>query len=62
MLKSELLNLLNNKNNDETSVVPKGPLPRSILSRCVTAKHAHLALRSHQGNRAQAASGAQLLA
>ena len=30
-IQSEFLNLLNNKNTDETSVVSKGPLPRSIL-------------------------------
>ena len=30
-IQSELLNWLYNKNTDETSVVSKGPLPRSIL-------------------------------
>ena len=30
-IQSELLNLLYNKNTDETSVVFKGPLPPSIL-------------------------------
>ena len=31
MIQSELLNLLYNKNTDKTSVVSKGPVPRSIL-------------------------------